>query len=187
MKSEKQFAQLWQQIAAKRKETEPTAEITLPGFEDFPFIGRRVPVEGWALSGRIPISLALEVVKSKNVGASEDALAEQRVGDAEKAKAFYRDLVTAAVVEPKIVAEGEPGEGEISYAWLVENYPKLAHAIVLWQMEGAPGVPVLTTGGETTVEAVRSFRERPGGQPAPSVSDHLSEVWPDSQPTIRPV
>lgn len=68
---------------------------------------------------------------------------------------FAREVVMATVVRPKLVAKPSPGiedeigpdDIELSDFWHIFN----------WAMSGAPGVPVQTKDGETTVDAVETF------------------------------
>ncbi len=77
---------------------------------------------------------------------------------------FAREVVMAAVVRPKLVARPSPGiedeigpdDIELQDFWHIFN----------WAMSGAPGVPIETKDGETTVEAVETFP----GQPSASNS-----------------
>jgi len=92
--------------------------------------------------------------------------------DFERLMVFARDVVTAALVMPRLVARPSPGiETEIgpddipfTDFWFIFN----------WAMSGATGIPVKTKEGETTVEAVHTFPESAGS--GASTGDHSGDV-----------
>lgn len=170
-----QWAELLANVPAK-EEAEPTAEIELCGFK---FLGRRIPLQAWIRSGRLPQALLMQLLEVSEGQATEAGAGTLRNEDLPAAIQFQRDAVMQSVVEPRIV-QGKPKKGEISYMQLCEARPDLIDAIINWVIAGSPGVPVPTKKGATSVESLSRFRQkRPGGvfaEPVPDGADVRSEA-----------
>jgi hypothetical protein len=146
----------WRRGLAARAATAPTVEKNFLGFR---CTMRRLPIAGWYKSGRMPQAVAVAMYvtqKSGDPAAAEKALTPDEL---RAVAAFERDAICSAVVKPRIISEGEPGPGEIAYDELVEECPDLVAQIMGFIYANSPGVPVRTTEGETTLEAVETFRE----------------------------
>jgi hypothetical protein len=146
---------------AEERKAEPTAAITLAGFT---FVGRRLPLQKWIRSGRLPQGILAQILDDQT---SADGITPELPPDEVIAAVrFQRDAVCYCVVEPKIVTHGQPGDDEISYQALCEASPELIDELIGWALAGAPGVPVATTEGEVSVDALKNFQQkRPGGVP----------------------
>src|SRR5262245_8434300 len=97
----------WKQAAAERaaaeRANEPTALVTLPGFEAFPFTGRRVPWGEWFRNGLIPQALANKLAAVHD-GDEASGNAEALSGaDAQAWVRLQQRVISAAVADPVIV------------------------------------------------------------------------------------
>ena len=154
-----QWAALLQNVPVKEEE-EPTAEIELCGFR---FLAKRPPLSVWIRSGRLPQSLLVQLLNLEKDPDAEISSSTIPVEDLPQTVDFQREAVLHAIVSPRIVT-GRPGDGEFSYMALCEQRPDLINAIVGWVLLGSPGVPVKTTEGELSVDALSRFRQdQPGG------------------------
>lgn len=153
-----EFVNKWNQAATKRaaaaREAAPMAAITLPGFEDFPFLGTRLPISEWMENGLVPQSLADKLIDFQQASEGDEFSIK---GD--ELKHWYRlekRIVQATIVEPRIVFEDrELNEGE----FFAGNLPGgFMQAVMLWAIRLSSGVPVATVEGQTTLEAVETFR-----------------------------
>ncbi len=166
------YAAQWREQLAARKAiadaeraAEPTAKVNLNGFE---FIGRRINLQSWIRSGRLPQALLKQMLDAQPDKQSDVRMEELATEDTIAAINFQRAAVCESVVEPRIVAEQRPlRDGELSYMALCEQCPELIDQILQWVFAGSPGVPVRTAEGETSVETLNNFRdERPKRKPA---------------------
>jgi|SRR5215213_2012693 len=134
--------------------------------------------------GQMPQALVSLLVKTKNPDQLEHAtvmasFAQLSDEEFKQYMLFARDIVAASVVRPKIVV-GATGEDEIDPS---DIPPGDFWHLVSWAALAARGIPVQTTKGDTTVEAVETFRPEQG------VSDALSgsvPLPPEAQPNVRP-
>lgn len=175
-----------QERAAESAKQEPTAIIKLPGFEEFPFVGRRLPMVEWAQNGMIPQTLADKFIEQQEDETDVEADAGQLSADETKRMLRFRQRVIATVVvDPVIVFEDRPVTGnEVMAAVMPAD---LLNAIFKWAMALSPGVPVATDEGVTTVAAVESFRPDQLGTAAPDGASVSGEqVWAESVPAHRP-
>ena len=87
----------------------------------------------------------------------------------------------------RIVSDGEPllDENDIYFSELFGDCPDLVDKVMQWIMLGSPGIPVkLDDGGETTLEALDTFRD--GGERGESAGAGLdvpelrNEAEPDT-------
>ncbi|HMF57080.1 MAG TPA: hypothetical protein VK619_12120 [Pyrinomonadaceae bacterium] len=155
-----QWREKLKQKAAERPEI--TGEVEIEGFR---FIGRRIDLTLWFENGRVPHMLVEATLKAMNGEGDSSVTVDEQVNPDEYRAAvnFRRDAICNAVKVPQIV----PGfvrpdtKDAISYFEFTENAPEVADGIVKWVLHGQPGLPViLKNGGETTVDAVASFRQR---------------------------
>lgn len=149
------LAQQWEQQLNQRRAAQKTAQVTFAGF---PVVARRVGLDVWTKAGRVPQFFFEEMWKAQD--GKEPDRSEMTPEDIKRGVKFQRDMVCETVVEPKIVAEDRPLEaGEVSYSELVSVAPDFVDELMRWVVSGCPDVPVETTKGETTVEAVANFRK----------------------------
>jgi hypothetical protein len=133
------------------------------------FIVRRVAIDAWIMAGRIPETLAREVLSAwqqvRDAGSSTENMS---VDQLMSGLHVVRDLVLAACVSPKIVAgdvEADADKDEIHFAELeVEERT----ALINFCMNGSGGTPIEASNGNLTVEAVSTFPE--GGERSEPVS-----------------
>ena len=124
------------------------------------FIVRRVAIDAWIMAGRIPETLAREVLSAwQQVRDADRAVETMSVDQMMSGFQFVRDLVMAACVSPKLVigdAEADPEKDEIHFA---ELEAEERTALINFCMNGAGGTPIENTNGNLTVEAVSTFPE----------------------------
>lgn len=157
-------AAIFKRTAQELIASEPTVEMVFSGL---PFTVRRIDREAWTLSGRLPQALTSKLVRLVSDGKTEIKETDLTPEETQAMLKLQRDLVLAAVVEPKLVVEDRPlAEDEISYQWLLENFKDAVLEIFEHQMLGAPGVPVRTTKGEVPLSAVENFRDEHEGAAA---------------------
>jgi hypothetical protein len=124
------------------------------------FIVRRVAIDAWIMAGRIPETLAREVLSSwKQMQDADRAAENMSVDQMMSGFQLVRDLVLAACVSPKLVigdAEADPDKDEIHFA---ELEPEERAALISFCMNGAGGTPIENTNGNLTAEAVTTFPE----------------------------
>lgn len=151
----REYAALWQQVAKKKVAASPTTEVEIDGFK---FEGRRVQIQGWVKSGRLPQSLVTELIRAEQDGDIQGAASNVSPEQAQQLLKFQRDIVCAVVVKPKIVTHDDAlAEGEVRYADISEAVPDLMDKIFAWAAGNSPSVPVATEGGEVTLAEVRNF------------------------------
>lgn len=145
-------------LAEAKRAAEPTAKINLAGFE---FVGRRINLQSWVRSGRLPQGLLKQMLDAQPERDGEADEVRLTGDDMVAAVRFQRDAVCESVVDPRIVSEDRSlRDGELSYRELCEQCPELIDEIMRWVMRGSLGVPVPTTEGATSVEALETFREK---------------------------
>jgi hypothetical protein len=122
------------------------------------FIVRRVAIDAWIMAGRIPETLAREVLEAWQRGgeiASENMSVDQII----KGLHAIRDFIVYACVSPKVILgdqEADPDKDEIHFAELeIEE----REALMNFCKTGAGAVPIENTNGNLTVEAVTTFPE----------------------------
>lgn len=119
----------------------------------------RPSLAAWFQSGRLPQPLVGMLMKAAR-GESSPGNILSDLGDDDflEALKFMRDIVTATVVHPRIVAVADPeSETEIG----VDEIPEADfNALVRYAMSGSAGVAVQMEEGETTtLDSLGSFRE----------------------------
>lgn len=131
------------------------------------FLVRPVAVDAWIMAGRIPESLAREVLSAWNqVQQAENAMGNLSVDQTLSGLQVVRDLMVYASVSPKLVigdVEADPENDEIH---LAELDPAERTALINYCMTGA-GAEAIP--GSVTAEAVVRFPE--GGERSVPVSD----------------
>jgi hypothetical protein len=124
------------------------------------FIVRRVAVDAWIMAGRIPETLAREVLSAwQQVREADAAIGNMSVDQMLSGLNVVRDLVVYACVSPKLVTgdvEADPDKDEIHFA---ELDPEERTALISFCMTGNGATPLEATNGNLTVEAVASFPE----------------------------
>jgi hypothetical protein len=139
------------------KRTGETVELELPS--GCKALVRRPPLLAWAMAGTIPPFFNADVraawARVRETGGVE-SLDDLNPAEFEDTLKIVRALAGWAFVDPKL-QEGATGEdGAIDPSYLDDkDWTFLAQ----WLMAGSPGVPVETTSGVMTAEAVRSFRD----------------------------
>jgi hypothetical protein len=126
------------------------------------FIVRRVAIDAWIMAGRMPETLAREVLSAWHQMGTDQAVEHMSVDQLMSGFKVVRDLVLAACVSPKLVVgdvEANPEKDEIHFAELeVEERT----ALIAYCMNGAGATPIEATNGSLTPEVVTSFPE--GGE-----------------------
>ena len=126
------------------------------------FIVRRVAIDAWIMAGKMPETLAREVLSAWHQMGTGDAVENMSVDQLMSGFQVVRDLVLAACVSPKLVAgdvEADPDKDEIHFA---ELEPEERTALIAYCMNGAGATPIEATNGSLTPEVVTSFPE--GGE-----------------------
>lgn len=124
------------------------------------FIVRRVAIDAWIMAGRIPETLAREVLSAWNrVQAAEQAMSNLNADQVLSGLQVVRDLVIYACVSPKLILgdqEADPDKDEIHF---VELEPEERTALIAYCMDGKGATPIEATNGNLTAEAVATFPE----------------------------
>lgn len=156
----------------------PTAEITLPS--GAVFVCRRPPLQVWISAGRIPQSFVKHLLEAQKGGAVPELESDETLA----AMAFVREAILYAVVEPRLVP-GTKHKDELDPA---DIDPEDFEFLMTWIMQGCPGVPVLTKGGEVGIDSLARFREakqkRTRGKPF-SVESDGTEVRDEAEHSAR--
>lgn len=140
-----------------------TAEVELsipsiaPDFK-FKFVARRIDILTLLHGGVLPEALAQQLLESRERGGEE--FAETLTGEETlQLLRFQQHVARQVCVAPKLVFH-PAGEGEIDLRE-VPFAGELITALFKYAMALSPDVPVATTEGETDVQAVANFREKP--------------------------
>jgi hypothetical protein len=126
------------------------------------FIVRRVAVDAWIMAGRIPETLAREVLSAwHQVQNAEANMENMSVDQVMSGLHVVRDLVLYACVSPKLVIgdiEPDPEKDEVHF---VELEPEERQALIGYCMTGQGAVPIEATNGVgvLTADAVATFPE----------------------------
>lgn len=123
------------------------------------FIVRRVAIDAWIMAGKMPESLAREVLSAWHQMGTDQAVENMSVDQLMSGFQVVRDLVLAACVSPKLVAgdvEADPDKDEIHFAELEQEERT---ALINFCMTGAGATPIEETNGSLTPEVVTSFPE----------------------------
>lgn len=166
------LAAAWRKLAAAGAEAQaeieaqaPTALITLRGFT---FVGRRLPLERWIQSGRVPQALTAQMIRISRGEQSDVDEDDLSTDDIVAGRAFVSDAITYCVVSPRIVTHTRPpAKGEVRYSEIFDPRPDLIDALMGWIYANCPGVPVRTEGGETSVKALTHFSDDAEGSAGP--------------------
>ena len=176
----------WRQKTLARREsanTSPVLDVDLgDGCE---FRGRRIDVQMWVKAGRMPQRLTEQIIRVHKGEQEQINEAELTAHDTIAALRFQRDLVCASFVEPVIIGdENAPlGDGEMYFSEAFADCPDWIDKVVNWQMQGAPGIPVpLDDGGETTLEALDTFRDGTRGEEPTSAGADVPELRTAAKP-----
>ena len=126
------------------------------------FIVRRVAIDAWIMAGKMPETLAREVLSAWHQMGTDQTVENMSVDQLMSGFQVVRDLVLAACVSPKLVVgdtEADPDKDEIHFA---ELEPEERAALIAYCMNGAGATPIEATNGNLTAEAVSTFPE--GGE-----------------------
>ena len=126
------------------------------------FIVRRVAIDAWIMAGKMPETLAREVLSAWHQMGTDQAVENMSVDQLMSGFHVVRDLVVSACVSPKLVtgdAEADADKDEIHFA---ELETEERTALINFCMTGAGATPIEATNGNLTVEAVSTFPE--GGE-----------------------
>jgi hypothetical protein len=104
------------------------AEAVEMEFAGFPVKVIPLPLNVWMRSGRMPEALTYKYLAAARTG--DDSAAPQLSAE--------RSAVCRFMVEPRIIPEGVPGEGELLYADIVETAPVFVSAVFDWISLGCP-------------------------------------------------
>lgn len=181
----KDYAAEWREGAARAAAAQaaeeaqaPTGEITLLGFS---FVGRRLPLQRWIRSGRVPQALTAQMIRIHRGEQSDMAEEDLTTDDLISGNAFVRDAITYCVVEPHIVTHTRPlAAGEVRYAEVFDPKPELIDALMQWIYAECPGVPVRTEGGETSIKALSHFPDDAAGSPGAEPGADVPELRRDT-------
>lgn len=148
------------QWRAKKQQSEaeaPTVMLPLPSGAIVE--ARRLPLDAWLLSGRLPDAFVADVIKTlkeKPTTGAELPFVKAEDLKPEEVEMFLstaRDIVTATVVRPRIV-EIATADDEISAA----DVPDDDFLFLFdWAMKGSPDVPVAMAAGMTSAGALSNF------------------------------
>lgn len=127
------------------------------------FIVRRIQIDAWIMAGRMPETLAREVLTAwKQSPNPEAALNSMSVEEMLKGFHAMAGLVPYVCVSPKLVTgdiKADPDKDEIHF---LELEPEELKALITYCMDGKGAVPIEETNGSqgaVTAEAVTSFPE----------------------------
>jgi hypothetical protein len=185
-------AQLWKEMAARR-EAQREAQVTpVPvTFEGFTGKAHRLPLMAWGRGGRLPQYLAVAMFASVKGKVTEVRNTDLTPEEMAEWLRFQKVAFCSMMDEPRFsVEEDRQGraldEDEIDYAEFATMAPEVVRAAVQWQLDGCPNLPILTEGGEMSLEDLTSFREGGGWTASPESGFHREGVWWDTKPTVRP-
>jgi hypothetical protein len=151
--------------AAAPPDKESIIDFTLPS--GFVVKLTRPPLDMWLLNGAIPTQLIDKALAAFSEAGDDDAGRREAVAEvlqenpsqALRTLAFMRSAVERAVVWPRITLDADPNNPDEMHPGDIPEGDFAA--IVGWVLGGSKGVPVETTGGGTTVEAVENFPAKP--------------------------
>jgi hypothetical protein len=156
----KDYVALFRQKVEEKRETAPAIELE---FDGIPLVVRRMQMAGWLRAGRMPDYFAAIYIAENQQAAQEQQKRPIKTEEVPAILAFQEVVVRESVVLPKIVFEDRPlASDEISYTEFSLSNTAAIEALVMWQMAGAPGIPVAMKGGETAeISDLENFREKP--------------------------
>jgi len=155
-----------------------TAEVTLPS--GAVFVLRRPPLQTWIAAGKIPQSFVRQMLAQ---GQGSSTALDLSPDETLAGVSFVRDAILYAVVSPALKVGAGPDDDELDPS---ELDPDDFEFLMQWIMDGSPGVPVATKGGEAiSTESLIRFpqQKRPTG-PAFSLEPDGAEVRPTSKPVV---
>lgn len=130
-------------------------------FGDQEFRVRRLNLQDWSQSGRLPqylTTMMLRAYKGEAVEVDESAMSADEMA---ASLVFQREAFCESIVEPRFVQVDRPlADDEVSYKTFTFAYPEIVREVVEWQMAGAPGVPVESEGGEVPLQSLETFRNK---------------------------
>lgn len=176
-----QFRRNLSQVAPKTATVRLPIPDIAPDFV-FEFVAKRVDIESMLYAGMLPERLALTLMAQRDeAGGDAEATAARMTAQEQLAMLdFQRRIACEVCVEPRLVFRAPENDGEIDLRE-IPYAGNLIVALFTYAMNLSPDVPVATATGETTVEAVESFRDEPALHDA---GDNGKAVRPASK---RPV
>jgi len=147
------------------RQKELAVRVTLPS-SGAEVLLHRPSLEVWMMSGRIPQALTQKVLEMFGSGEKPKASEVLKRMQEEGGKAlqdsliFVRDLVSATLVSPRLIVpsihgrEADPEKDEIDPTDLETTDFAF---IFSWAVSGSAGVPVTTTEGSVSVDALSNF------------------------------
>jgi hypothetical protein len=122
------------------------------------FIVRRVQVDAWIMAGKIPETLAREVLTAWNrLQATDPDMASLSVDQMMSGFQVLRDLVVYACVSPKLVVGEEEADPEKDEIHFIELEPEERAALINYCMQGTGATPIDEADGQVTPEVVTRF------------------------------
>jgi hypothetical protein len=158
-------ANAWRSLAVP--EPVPGLVIDLPLPSGFVCKATRPSLETWIIGGAAPLAFMDKIMENarnrgKRKTETESEIEEELRGDPDKVKKaneFMVAAVTRAIVYPRIVERADPNDpGQIE----LKSLPDRDFAFIFrWVLEGCPGVPVETEGGQVEVDDLSNFPREP--------------------------
>jgi hypothetical protein len=147
----------------RAKVKEKTFDLELPSGNTIKVI--LPPVQTWMAMGAVP-PFYLKLVSQQWSGTPDDLQMQFSPAEMMEIIKGFCEIVCAACVEPRVIASGDPGEGELS---ILEIPPADRDTIVGWCMAGGPGLGVPLKTGEVQPEKLAHFPDSsPVAATAPS-------------------
>jgi hypothetical protein len=144
----------------KEARAEQEAHAVPMEFAGFPCKVIPLPLNVWMRSGRMPEALThkyLTLAAKGDDSAAPQLSPEEALG----ASAFRRVAVCRVVVEPSIIPEGQPADGELLYADIVETAPAFVAAVFDWIQLGCPMLKEGEEGEALTGADLGNFPDKP--------------------------
>lgn len=132
-------------------------------FAGFPCKAIPLPYSVFVVSGRMPEYLTNIVLAEPDEKAAEAR--EPTAEEVKESEKFRCTAVCRVLVEPRVIPEGTPAEGEYLYADLVETAPAFISAVFQWIMRGCP-MPEAKKGDEVLSVADLERFPKGGGRGA---------------------
>jgi hypothetical protein len=140
----------------RQARAEQEAEAVPMEFAGFPCRVIPLPLNVWMRSGRMPDFLTSKYLAAAEAGEDETAV-NLTPEEALEATAFRRKAVCRVMVEPRIVEEGDPGEGGYLYADIAETAPAFVGSVFDWISLGCPLPEKGSEGKALGAEALSRF------------------------------
>ncbi|HKS27076.1 MAG TPA: hypothetical protein VJS44_04625 [Pyrinomonadaceae bacterium] len=150
----------------KKRKAEPP-KVVEREFAGMPCEVQPLDIRAWIIAGLIPDYLATHMFAvGKGLKKQDDATPKEYQAGIQAQK----DILCASLVNPRLILEGEPQEGEFLYSEFVKHFMDVAQGILDWQMAGCPDVKVAVKGGEVAVADLKNFPVERDGSGGPGDS-----------------